>query len=274
MKIKMLTAAFGICLASACSPSHVMTQNEHALPIAPPNLVMDGKASDWKGIPFSLDPGTTMRYALANDSANLYLCLTSTNPSLEDKIFRMGLKVYLDTTGSRREATGIQFPMPVDGNALQAIAATSKGDSRVEAEKYHQFIRLQENQYETFGWASGNGLNAMGSQDMLTIGFTLDAEDILIYEIKIPLKSLYGDPVPPTAFTRPLSIGLYIDGIPRSEDPNAPIASEIGQPGANMTGARINVGRGGRLSTNPYSLQNEQLFKPQRAWIKCMLAKQ
>jgi hypothetical protein len=251
-----------------------MMQNVSSIPYAPGNLVIDGKASDWKGIPFSLDPGTTMRYALANDTGNLYICLTSTNPGLEDKMFRMGLKVFIDTTGGRKEATGIQFPMPVDENALQAIAMTSKGDSKVEADKYRQFIRLQENQYETFGWPSGNGLNAMGSQDMLTLGFTLDVDDILIYEIKIPLKSLYGSPLPPTVFTRPLSIGLYIDGVPRSEDPNAPVASEIGQPGANMTGARINVGRGGRLSTNPYSFQSETLYKPQRAWIKCTLAKQ
>ena len=262
-------------LVAACSPSHVMTQNEHAIPYAPPGIVIDGKASDWKGVLFTLDPGTTLRYAVANDSANLYLCLTSTSPGLEDKIFRMGLKVFFDTSGARKEATGVQFPMPIDENALQAIAASDRGNNaKQQSDKYHQFIRLQENQYETFGWpGGGNGLNALGSQDFIHIGFTLDAEDIFIYELKIPLKNFFGDPLPATVFTRPFGIGLYIDGVPRSEDPNAPVASEIGQPGSNMTGARVNIGKGGHMRADPYSFQGETLYKPQRAWIKFTLAK-
>jgi len=250
-----------------------MTTNEHTIPYIPSPIVIDGKASDWKGVPFTLDPGTTLRYAFANDSENLYVCLTSTNPGMEDKIFRMGLKVYFDTAGGRQEAMGIQFPMPVDENALLAIAAAGGSDPKKSMDKYRQFIRLQENQYETFGWpGGGNGLNALGSQDFVTIGFTLDQEDILIYELKIPLKNLFGNNVA-AAFTRPIGLGLYIDGVPRSEDPNAPIASEIGQPGSNMTGARINVGRGGKLSANPYSFQGETLYKPQRAWFKFSLTK-
>lgn len=251
-----------------------MTVNEHTIPYLPSALVIDGKANDWKGVPFTLDPGTTLRYAFTNDSTNLYVCLTSVSPGVEDKIFRMGLKIFFDTTGGRQEALGIQFPMPVDENALQAIAAAGGSNPKTAMDKYRQFIRLQENQYETFGWpGGGNGLNALGSQDFVNIGFTLDAEDIMIYELKIPLKNLYGDPVPATAFTRSLGVGLYIDGVPRSEDPNAPVASEIGQPGSNMTGARINVGKGGRLSTDPYSFQGETLYKPQRAWFKFTLAK-
>lgn len=261
------------CLLAACSASHVpTTTSDHPIPYIPSPIVIDGKASDWKGVPFTLDPGTTLRYAFANDSANLYVCLTSTNPGMEDKIFRMGLKIFFDTTGGRQESLGIQFPMPVDENALLAIAAAGGNDPKKSMDKYRQFIRLQENQYETFGWpGGGNGLNALGSQDFVTIGFTVDQEDIMIYELKIPLKNMFSDPS--VAFTRPLGVGLYIDGVPRSEDPNAPIASEIGQPGSNMTGARINVGRGGKLTANPYSFQGETLYKPQRAWFKFSLSK-
>jgi hypothetical protein len=252
-----------------------MMQTERNIPYQSTPPVIDGKANDWKNIPFTFDPGTTLRYAIANDSANLYVCLTATNPGLEDKMFRMGLKVYFDTSGERREAIGIQFPMPVDENALQAIAAAGGNNPKTSMDEFRHFIRLQENQYQTFGFpGGGNGLNAMGSQDYVTLAWTLDAEDIFIYEMKIPLKNIYGEPIPSTVFTRSFSLGLYIDGVPRSEDPNAPVASEVGQPGSNMTGARINVGKGGRLTPNPYSFQGENLYKPQRAWIKFTMSKQ
>src|SRR5580692_11823517 len=112
-----------LILLIACSPTRVAMTNDHTLTYLPGPLVIDGNANDWKHTPFTLDPSTTLRYALTNDSTNLYVCLTSTNPGLERKIFEMGMKVYFDTSGERKEACGVQFPMPIDPNALQAIAA-------------------------------------------------------------------------------------------------------------------------------------------------------
>jgi len=261
-----------LILLIACSPTRVAMTNDHTLTYLPGPLVIDGNANDWKHTPFTLDPSTTLRYALTNDSANLYVCLTSTNPGLERKIFEMGMKVYFDTSGERKEACGVQFPMPIDPNALQAIAAAGGNNPKTSAQEYRHFIRLQENQYETFGFPGRNGLNALGSQDVVSIGFSLDDEDIFIYELKVPLASIYGDPVPKTAFSKALDMGITIEGLPHSEDPNAPVASEIGQPGQNMTGARYNMGKGGGFARNPYGYTNETMFKAQRAWIRFIMA--
>jgi hypothetical protein len=39
-----------------------------------------------------------------------------------------------------------------------------------------------------------------------------------------------------------------------------------------MTGARINMGKGGGLDRNPYGYSNQTLYKDQRSWFKFTLA--
>lgn len=255
----------------SCSPTKTVITAKN-MPYQSTPIVIDGNAIDWKNVAFNFDPNTLLRYGISNDSSNLYICLTSTSPGVEKKIFHMGMKIYFDTSGERKEACGIQFPMPVDDNALQLINAAGNGNSKTTAEDYRRYIKLQENQYETFGFPGGNGLNAISTTDYISIGFSLDQEDILVYELKIPLTSLYGSPLPSKVYNKALSIGVHIEGIPKSQDPNAPVASEIGMPGSQMTGARINMGKGGGLDRNPYGYSNQTLYKDQRSWFKFTLA--
>jgi hypothetical protein len=258
---------------TACSPTRAIVTTMK-VPYQASPIKIDGIAADWKNTPFTFDPATTLRYAISNDTANLYLCVTATTAGLERKIFHMGMKVYFDTSGQRREACGVQFPMPVDDNAFQLIAAAGNGQEKSSFDEYRKFIKLQENQYETFGFpGGGNGMNALGSSDYISVAFDLDAEDIFIYELKIPLKSLYGGPIPPGAFSKEMSLGLDIPGVPKSDDPNAAIPSEIGMPGSNMTGARIGMGKGGGLEKYGNGYYNQQtLYKAQRSWFKFMLS--
>lgn len=261
-----------LCYTS-CSPAKSIVTSM-SVPYQTSPIVIDGMASDWKNNTFTLDPATTLRYAISNDSANLYLCVTSTAPGVERKIFHMGLKVFFDTAGLRREACGVQFPMPVDDNAFQLLAAAGKGSEKSTADEYHKFIKLQENQYETFGFPGGNnGMNALGASDYVSVGFTLDAEDIFVYELKVPLTSLFGGPVPPGAYKREISLGLYIPGVPKSDDPNATVPSEIGMPGSNMSAARYGMGKGGGFEKYSNGYYNQQtLYKDQRSWFKFTLA--
>jgi hypothetical protein len=258
---------------TACSPAKAVMVTR-TIPYQTSPIKVDGIAADWKNTPFSFDPGTTLRYAISNDSVNLYLCVTATTAALERKIFHMGLKVFFDTSGLRRESCGVQFPMPVDDNAFQLIAAAGNGQEKSSEEEYRRFIKLQENQYETFGFPGGNnGMNALGASDYVTVGFNLDQEEIFVYELKVPLKSLFGDRLPTDVFTRQITLGLDIPGVPKSDDPNAPVASEIGMPGSNMTGARIGMGKGGGLEKYGNGYYNQQdLYKAQRSWFKFVLS--
>lgn len=261
-----------LCLNS-CSPTKAIVVTR-SIPYQGSPIAVDGVASDWKNTPFTFDPATTLRYAISNDSTNLYLCVTSLTPGIEKKIFHMGLKVYFDTSGLRREACGVQFPMPVDDNAFELVAAAGNGQEKSSADEYRKFIKLQENQYQTFGFpGGGNGMNALGASDYVTVGFNLDQEDIFVYELKVPLKSLFGDRLPADVFTREISLGLNIPGVPKSDDPNATVPSEIGMPGSNMTGARIGMGKGGGFEKYGNGYYNQQtLYKDQRSWFKFVLA--
>ena len=261
-----------LCYTS-CSPSRAIVTTTK-IPYQPSPITLDGNANDWKNVPFTFDPATTFRYAITNDSTNLYICLTSTSPGLQNKIFHMGMRVYFDTSGEKKEACGVQFPMPIDDNAMKMIAAAGSGLEKSSAAEYRKFILLQENQYETFGFpGGGNGMNAIGSTDYVTIGFNLDLEDIMVYELKVPLKNIYGTAVPPSAFTRQMSIGLHIEGIPKSEDPNGQYPSEIGMPGSQMTGAHVGLGKGGGLQKyGNGSYGSQTIYKDQRAWFRFTLA--
>jgi hypothetical protein len=255
----------------SCSSSKAIVATK-PVPFVTTPMSIDGMASDWKNIPFTFEPNTLVRYAIANDTSNLYVCITSTSPGVNRKIFKMGMKVFFDTAGERKEFSGVQFPMPIDDNALQLITAAGNGNPKTTEAEYRRFVKLQENQYSLFGFPDDNGLNAISTTDYITLNFTLDQDDIFIYEMKVPFKSIFGSPLPADVLKRSMSIGIEIEGLPKSQDPNAPVASEIGMPGSQMTGARINMGKGGGLDRNPYGYTNQTMYKDQKTFIKFALS--
>jgi hypothetical protein len=71
---------------------------------------IDGNDEDWHGL---TNPVKGQRFAvgLLNDADALYFCLVTKDRVVSTQIERQGLMVWLDPAGSRKHAFGVQFPI-------------------------------------------------------------------------------------------------------------------------------------------------------------------
>jgi len=73
--------------------------------------VLDGKTNEWPVQKFETDVRSEIKYAVDNDTQNLYLALIIPNSRTQMTIMRQGMELYLDTKGKKKESKGIEFPV-------------------------------------------------------------------------------------------------------------------------------------------------------------------
>ncbi len=72
--------------------------------------VIDGSLAEWQKDRFETDKETEILFAVDHDENNLHLALKIPNVRTQMKMMRMGMSLFIDKKGKRREGTGIQFP--------------------------------------------------------------------------------------------------------------------------------------------------------------------
>ncbi len=173
--------------------------------------MIDGKANEWDDSLFFLDPDSRIRYAVVNDSNNLYLCLKVFDDYQQMKLLRGGLEVWVDPAGKKHEVCGIRFPLSTTLNPGNKTGWNPGDPSWIK--KIKLLYLLQAKDMELTGFKEGiNGLrsnvtNNTGVQNVLK----LDSTNILIYEVKIPFTNFKTD----VAKAIPLSVGFIIKGLER-----------------------------------------------------------
>ena len=73
------------------------------------NIFIDGRYSDWQpGLMFN--EKSNIGIGLANDSSNLYICLTSSDQQLMRQVVFRGFILDIDIPGAKRRQFGINYP--------------------------------------------------------------------------------------------------------------------------------------------------------------------
>lgn len=174
-------------------------------------IIIDGKANEWADSLFFLNPDAKIRYAVVNDSNNLYLCLKVFDDSQQMKLLRGGMEVWIDPAGKKTEVCGIRYPLSTTLNPGSKMGGRSGDPNGIKQLKL--LFLLQAKDMELTGFKDGiNGLlsniiNKTGVQ----IVIKLDSTNILIYEAKIPLSDFKSD----LTKAEPLSVGFIIKGMER-----------------------------------------------------------
>jgi len=74
-----------------------------------PEITVDGAYADWSGRLVRLDDGRSVAVGVANDRANLYLCLVTRDFEIQSMIQRSGLTIWLDPEGGRQKRIGFRI---------------------------------------------------------------------------------------------------------------------------------------------------------------------
>src|SRR5881396_2884782 len=73
--------------------------------------LLDGSIDEWPVNKFETDKETSIRYAVDNDDKNLYMALMVTDNMTQIKMMRMGMNMYIDIRGKKKENKWVEFPL-------------------------------------------------------------------------------------------------------------------------------------------------------------------
>jgi len=243
------------------------------------HIIIDGKANEWADSLFYLNPDAKIRYAVVNDSNNLYLCLKVFDDNQQIKLLRGGMEVWIDPAGKKTEVCGIRYPLSTTLNPGSKMGERSGDPNGIKQLKL--LFLLQAKDMELTGFKDGiNGLlsnvtNRTGVQTVIK----LDSTNILIYEAKIPLSDFKSD----LTKAEPLSVGFIIKGLEQPKMQEGENSHESGmenhEGGGGMGGRYGGGGHGhGHQEGNrdeggePGKSPRQGMFEDTSMWLKLSIA--
>jgi len=204
-------------------------------------LLIDGSDNDWiRPLPYH-DKKDQLSYSITNDKENLYIMLATGDKQEQQKIIQGGLTVWFNTHGEKEEgnSAGIAFPTDSRNNRDRNLMAAARPDlaqknveSLTDLKDYSLFGFNKEQPIQTYEYGARN------EQDIeVTVAFNNAGE--LIYEARVPFKSLFPMISSPAAGRRSIAVGFFMEGIPP-------------QPGQDQGGGGSGVSVGGGLGFGSY----------------------
>src|SRR5476651_515145 len=103
----VINRAATILILLALSTFNVFSQKLPAVQntglLAPANIKIDGKATEWGDQFQAYNKAVNLWYTLANDDNNLYLCVQAKDPRVIEKILTVGLSLVINTDGKKSD---------------------------------------------------------------------------------------------------------------------------------------------------------------------------
>ncbi|HEV7230868.1 MAG TPA: hypothetical protein VGO45_06045 [Bacteroidia bacterium] len=208
-----------IFLAACKAPLYQTKWQDH-------EVIADGNPEEWK-IPLRFyDDKSKLSYAVTNDLENLYLCIRITDDASQVKVMRAGMQVWIDTTGSNKQVTGILFPQrviePPDATP-QPIAAPGRRGGRQSSGIMNLRNRFQKEYKEmllTGFKAPIRGSVPLENDFGIRLGINwganrFDSSYIMIYEAVIPFKTFYKNKLSSADSTKHFGISITVNPLAR-----------------------------------------------------------
>ncbi len=232
---------------------------------------IDGSSNEWLAEKFETDKETFLQYAIDHDKENLYFAIRIPDQATQMKMMTLGMKLFIDKKGKKREGTGIEFPLKKEGYPFGGAGRGNRSAQGEPAERPDpKEIREQLAQtmilLKTFGMEDQNDKQQLIIlENGVNIAFEWESNNALFIEYQVPMKFIGSESA---LVGKPLGIGWVINGF-EAVSAGGPSAG-VGGPGSSRGGG---IGRGdasGGLSrggSTPAS-GNDNRMKEQSYWTK------
>jgi hypothetical protein len=222
-------------------------------------VIADGNPQEWK-IPLRFyDDKSKLSYAVTNDLENLYLCIRITDDASQVKVMRAGMQVWIDTSGSNKQVTGILFPQrviePPDATPQPVPAPGKRGSGRQSSGIMNLRNRFQKEYKEML--LTGFKPPIRGSVPLendfgIRLGINwganrFDSSYIMIYEAVIPFKTFYKNKLSPADSLKRFGISITVTPLARPA-PQGGSRSGASARGSGGGGGGRRGGGGGQRS--------------------------
>jgi hypothetical protein len=226
----------------------------------------DGSADQWKGKTTYVKEGGLL-IGVQNDSDNIYIALTTSDPASKQQIIMRGLTVWFDTQGGDNKTFGIKYPIGARDMGLMNLR---KGQDENNGNNQDWLEQMEDNA------VNSTTLEVMNSDDDgmkmeladasgVTVKLTR-SNDVLIYELKIAMKESAG-----TRYSIGINSIRQIVGVGFETG----VQEENRKNGDNEQ--RGNMGRGnhgrGNRNKGSYSNNRQSIPDPVKQWFTVQLAK-
>jgi hypothetical protein len=224
-------------------------------------VIANGKDEEWeKPLNYS-NTHEKLFYSVTNDEVNLYVLLKTSSDPLQSKILQTGLTIWVNTTGQKKAAAGIQL---LSGNAHVQSGPEPRQFSR-QSDKVQQkktaLTKFDTCRLSGFGKGIDDSYSIKNTNPAgIQIGINMNASNELICEAVIPFNSLYiSQPSPPSMPQAIFAVGFLIPGLPSPT--NTPDMGGGGPPpGTTFNGMPPEMGNGSLR----YEIQG--LFSDTKVW--------
>lgn len=206
LSIAVITTLFFL----SCSSPLVYTSLWQDKPVA-----IDGKATEWK-IPLDYyDDKTKLNFSISNDTKNIYFCVRATEDETQKGIIRNGLRIWIDTTGGKKDQAGLQFPIiqsheKEEGSSTKSSESSeSAGASAAHSLKYKYAGLPKQIKLSGFTGVPG-GLAEVPNIYGINACLNWDTNNIMIYEACIPLSTFYKAALSPSDSSKVFGLSFTV----------------------------------------------------------------
>lgn len=212
-----------VCIImSSCSSNKVAVATKWYSPDS--TIVVDGNLDEWERPLKESQVYTGVQYNIGNDAKNFYLCLRINDKTIQRRIMGLGMSIYLDTLGKRKEKIGIGYPLALTQKQLETISfEAAKGGFKIDDRALDEAYANICQEFELIGFVEEDPeerikVSNLASKELKTaIGF--DHVGAMLCEFKIPLDQLFSGKV---NYNEIISIGIKV---------NQPAANAEDDPG-------------------------------------------
>jgi hypothetical protein len=225
----------------------------------------DGNTKEWPETAFTTDKETFIKYAIDNDNEFIFIAMRIPEFRMQMKMGRLGMNLYIDAKGKKKESKGIEFPVKGEEHAAPANSgmrqpAGSNNGQRTDKKAIRATIASNMIYMNVFGFDEGGtvaqGLTMPGRAN---IAFSWDSTDALNIEYRIPV-SLLGDAA--SLDQKTIGIGWKING--RTIPPAADESELRGNGGGEGRGGN-RPGGSGEMTDRA---EMERMMKDQSFWTR------
>ncbi|OQY93600.1 MAG: hypothetical protein B6D37_10930 [Sphingobacteriales bacterium UTBCD1] len=243
--------------------------------------ILDGSVSEWPQNKFETDKETGISYAIDNDADDLFLAVTIPDFRTQMKMMRLGMNLYIDLKGKKKEHRGIEFPVKrdADGSATGNSEINSDEDNSSAGTDMEKHSASKQNMktirsemalnliyMRLFGFSDEEPVRqGLRKANSAQVAFTWDSSDVMHIEYLIPLKMLDDDLA--ALNQKKISVGWKINGMEMT--PGA--GSEFGNSSYGSSGGRRGGGGGFRREGGNGNISQgnrQKMSAPESFWTK------
>lgn len=213
--------------------------------------VVDGLATEWTDS-LHYDPSSKLQYQVLNDGRMVYVRLKIADPATQARIVRLGLTVWLDTTGRNQHQFGVHFPLGGTVGGRGGATGSQQSDSPNASAADRQASRrarmtqaladMREMELLNYKGSKQPTLTDAQSQLGVKAALAVNEQEDLIYELAVPMRLLYRK-LPALATGQKAVVGITLVG------GNFSMPGQSGgggmQGGGGMRGGGMRGGGGG-----------------------------